>query len=141
MQLNRSPGRDLILSFWYKKLYIYRHKLTKLYQSTYNGKEHLLPWLPRARTKLLAKNEIIVTKNYRTTACLNLMQKIYTSFLNTFLSDHYFKNQIISLGQAAGRKCIWGCTEQLMIKKAIMTEIRKNPPNLFNLLPLFLMNG
>ena len=58
MQLNKSPGRDLITSFWYKKLYFYRTKLTELYQSTYNGKEHLPPWLPRARTKLIAKNEI-----------------------------------------------------------------------------------
>ena len=66
MQLNKSPGRVLITSFWYKKLYFYRNKLTELYQSTYNGKEHLPPWLPRARTKLIAKNEITdVAKNYR----------------------------------------------------------------------------
>ena len=32
MQLNKSTGRDLITSFWYKKLYFYRGKLTKLYQ-------------------------------------------------------------------------------------------------------------
>ena len=66
MQLNKSPGRVLITSFWYKKLYFCRNKLTELYQSTYNGKEHLPPWLPRARTKLIAKNEITdVAKNYR----------------------------------------------------------------------------
>ena len=41
MQLNKSPGRDLITSFWYKKLYFYRNKLTELYQSSHNGKDHL----------------------------------------------------------------------------------------------------
>ena len=35
MQLNKSPGRDLITLFWYKKLYFYGDKLTELYQSTY----------------------------------------------------------------------------------------------------------
>ena len=134
MQLNKLPGRDLITSFWYKKLYFYRNKLTELYQSTYSGEEHLPPWLPQARTKLLAKNEITdVAKNYRPIACLNLMYKIYTSFLNTFLSDHCYKNQIISPEQAAGKKGVWGCTEQLLINKAIMTEVRKKRRNRFTI--------
>ena len=54
-QLNKSPGRDLITLFWYKKLYVFRDKLNKLYQSTCNGEEHLRPRLPQARTTLLTK--------------------------------------------------------------------------------------
>ena len=78
MQLNKSPGRDLITPFWYKKHYLYRDKLTELYQSTYNGKEHIPPWLPQARTTLLAKNEMIdIVKNYRPITCLNVMYKIH----------------------------------------------------------------
>ena len=66
MQLNKSPGTDLITSFWYKKHYLYRDKLIELYQSTYNGKVYLPPWLPQARTTLLAKNEMIdVVRNDR----------------------------------------------------------------------------
>ena len=132
--MNKSPGRDLVTSFWYKELYFYRDKLTELYQSTYSGEEHLPPWLLQARTKLFAKNEITdVAKSYRPIACLNLMYKIYTSFLNTFLSDHCYKNQIISPEQAAGKKGVWGCTEQLLINKAIMTEVRKKRRNLFTI--------
>ena len=33
MQLNKSPGRDLITWFWKKRRYFYRNKLTDLYQS------------------------------------------------------------------------------------------------------------
>ena len=65
--------------------------------------------------------------------CLNLMYKICTSFLNTFLSDHCYQNQIISPEQAAGKKGVWGCTEQLLINRAIMTEVRKKQHNLFTI--------
>ena len=43
----------------------------------------------------------------------------------TILSDHCHKNLIISTEQAAGKKGFWGCTEQLLINKAIMAEVRK----------------
>ena len=126
MQLNKSPGTDFITSFWYKKHYLYRDKLIELYQSTYNGKVYLPPWLPQARTTLLAKNEMIdVVRNDRPITYLNVMYKIYTSLLNTILSDHCHKNLIISTEQAAGKKGVWGCTMQLLINKAIMAEVRK----------------
>ena len=41
------------------------------------------------------------------------------------LSDHCHKNLIISPEQAAGKKGVWCCTEQLYINKAIMAEVRK----------------
>ena len=61
------------------------------------------------------------------------MYKIYTSFLNRFLSDHCYKNQVISPEQEAGKKAVWGSTEQLLINKAIMTEVRKKRRNLFTI--------
>ena len=80
MLVNKSPDRDLISSFWYRKLSFCRYKLTELYHSTYYGKEHLSLWLAQARTKLLEKNKITdVTKNCRPMACLNLICKIQTS--------------------------------------------------------------
>lgn len=83
------------------------------------------PWLPQTRTKLLAKNEVTdIAKNYRPITCLNPMYKIYTS-------DYCYKSQTISPEQAAGRKGVWGCSEQLLINKTIMTEVRKKRGNLF----------
>ena len=37
IQLQKSPGSDLINSFWYKRLSFCREKLTELYQHTYRG--------------------------------------------------------------------------------------------------------
>ena len=47
----------------------------------YNAEENLPPWLPQARTKLLAKNDIIsLAKKYRPIACLNLMYTYVPAF-------------------------------------------------------------
>ena len=86
MSLNKSPGKDLIIAFWFKKLHFYRYRLTE------------------AKTTLIAKNgHTKNAKNYRPIACLNLTYKIYTSCLNIFLTDHCNQNNI-TLEQAAGKK-------------------------------------
>ena len=71
--LNKSPGKDLKLAFWFKKLHFYRDRLTELYQKTYDGKETFPTWLTEAKTTLIAQSKH--TKNakiYRPIACLNL---------------------------------------------------------------------
>ena len=35
MHLNKSPRKDLIIAFWFKKLHFYRYIITELYQNTY----------------------------------------------------------------------------------------------------------
>ena len=80
MSLNKLPGKNLIITFWFKKLHSYRDRLTELYQNAYDGKETLPIWLTEAKTVLVAKSEHTKkAKNYRPIACLNL---IYTSCLN-----------------------------------------------------------
>ena len=58
------------------------------------------------------------------------MYKIYTSCLNSFLYDHCHCHKIITTEQAAGKKGVWGCTEQLLINKSIMSEVRNKKRNL-----------
>ena len=53
MTLIKSPGKDLIIAFLFKKLHFYRERLTKLYQNTYDGKETIPAWLPEAKSKQL----------------------------------------------------------------------------------------
>ena len=43
MPLNKSPGKDLIIAFWFKKLHFYRDRLTELYQNTSDSKEIFQP--------------------------------------------------------------------------------------------------
>ena len=56
MHLNKSPGKDLIIAFWFKKLHFYRDRLTKLYQNTYEGNDILPLWLTEAKNNSYHKN-------------------------------------------------------------------------------------
>ena len=83
-------------------------------------------WLTLARTTLLSKSQDAKNaNNYGPIACLNIVNKLYTSCLNIFLQNHCEVNEIITSEQAGGKRGVWGCTEQLLIDKSILSEIRK----------------
>ena len=108
IHLGKSPGRDLITGYWFKKLTFYIEPLANLYQNKFEGLTTLPDWLTLAKTILLPKNEHTqAAKNYRPIACLNLTYKLYTSCLNNFLEHHCRINNIITVEQAGGKKGIW----------------------------------
>ena len=52
------------------------------------------------------------------------MYKLFTSCLNLFLTDHVQSNNIITSEQAGGKRGVWGTTEQLLVNKNIMKEVK-----------------
>ena len=50
------------------------------------------------------KNDTHVAKNYRPIALFNIMYKLYTSCINSFLSDHLLRSNIITLNKLVGNK-------------------------------------
>ena len=81
---------------------------------------------------LLPKNERTQeAKSYRTIACLNIMYKLYTSCLSSFLCNHCETNNIITPEQAGGKKKVWGTTEQLLQNKSVLKEVRNKKRNLY----------
>ena len=66
----------------------------------------------------------------RPIACLNIVYKLYTSCLNIFLQNHCEVNEIITSEQAGGKRSVWGCTEQLLINKSILSKVRQKKRNL-----------
>ena len=87
---------------------------------------NLANWLTLARTILLRKSQDTKNaKNYRSIACLSIVYKLYTSCLNIFLQNHCEVNNIITSEQAGGKRSVWGCTEQLLINKSILSEVRQ----------------
>ena len=83
-------------------------------------------WLSLMKTILFTKNsDTHQAQNYRPITLQNNFYKIYTSILNHFLEDHCRENNIVSIEQAAGKKGSWGCTDQLLINKAITEDVSK----------------
>ena len=128
---NKAPGRDMITGYWYKQLNFYRSDLTRLYNSALVNDQVLPSWLSTAKTTLLPKNtDTHIAKNYRPIALLNLMYKIYTACINMVVTDHVLHNNIITNEQAGGKKGTWGTTEQLLINKSILKEVKNSRRNL-----------
>ena len=121
---NKAPGPDLIVGYWYKNLKFYRSELVFMFEEYLNGSSSLPNWLGITKTRLVAKNqETKLPNNYRPIACENIMLKLYTGCINSFLQDHCTKNEIISPEQTGGRPGAWGCTEQLLINKMVHDEV------------------
>ena len=101
----KSPGRDLLIGYWFKKFTFFIEPLANLYQNTFEGSTTLPDWLTLAKTILLQKNEHAhAAKNYRPIACLNLTYILYTSCLNNFLEHDCLTNSIITTEQAGGKR-------------------------------------
>ena len=49
------------------------------------------------------------------------------------LTDHCSQINVILPEQAAGKKVVWGCTEQLLMNKTVMSEVKKKRRNLFTI--------
>ena len=103
MHLRKSPGRDLLIGYWFKKFTFYIEPLANLYWNTFEGSTTLPDWLTLAKTIFLPKNEHThAAKNYRPMACLNHTYRLYTSCLKNFLGHHSRTNSIITTEQAGG---------------------------------------
>ena len=127
-----APGTDMIRSFWIKKLQATHGVLVAEFKKVYEEGAMLPAWLVTGRTILLPKNnETKNAKNYRPIACQNITYKLFTGIVNSFLVDHCTTNDIITLEQAGGKPGSWGCTDQLMINKMILDEVKKNKRNLY----------
>ena len=90
-----------------------------------NTNKSIPTWFSTAHTILIPKNKVTdIPKNDRPIACLNVMYKLYTSCLNSFIADHVYRNNITQ-EQAVGKRSIWETLEQLLINKNLMKEVRK----------------
>ena len=57
--------------------------------------------------------------------------KTYTGTLALLIEEHLADNNIIAPEQAGAKKGMWGCTDQLLINRAVTDEAIKNRRNLY----------
>ena len=129
---NGALGPDNITAYAIKRLTSAHTFLVDDFIDTFENAKPLPGWLVKGKTILLPKNQVTeAAKNYRPIACLKITYKLYTSLLNTFLEDHCPVNNIITVEQAGGRKHSWGCTDQLLVNKMVLDQVKKQRKNLF----------
>ena len=105
MKNNTSPGRDLVVGHWIKRLTSAHHYSMKSYENLLQQRTELPRWLTLTRTTMLPKNKDTDNpKNFRPKACQNNMFKLYTAIIANFLDNHCQQNNIITLNQAGGKK-------------------------------------
>ena len=131
MKNNTAPGIDLIVAYWWKQLFFLHGPLVGIFGKMFKNEVEIPQWAPLVRTTLLAKNKNThEAKNYPPIACENIMFKLYTGMLASFVTEHCLDNDIITPEQAGGKKGSWGCTEQLLINKTATEECKNYRRNL-----------
>ena len=66
----KSPDRDLLIGYWFKKFTFYTKPVANLYQNTFEGSTTLPDWLTLMKTILLPKNEYNHAAKKLSTNCL-----------------------------------------------------------------------
>ena len=131
MPNNKASEANLIAMFWIRKLNASHQYLLIILKDLMKGTIDIPSWIGITRTMLTPKNKNThQPENYRPIALQNNVYKLYTSVLNYFLQDHCEANNITP-HQAATKKGSWGCTNQLLINKEVMEEVKANRKNIF----------
>ena len=127
-----SPGLDLTVGYWVKQCKSTSRATFDIFRKVSDNEDTIPEWLVKTRTTLLAKNQDTKNpKNFRPIACENILLKTYTGTLALLIEEHLADNNIIAPEQAGAKKGMWGCTDQLLINRAVTDEAIKNRRNLY----------
>ena len=84
-------------------------------------------WLPRPRTVMIKKQEIPAPQDHRPITCLNNIYKVVTSVIITEALKSHKKFQ--QLDQRGSKSSSVGCTDDLLLDKAILEGTKRNRKN------------
>lgn len=116
----KSPGKDKIHNFWYKKLNVLHKLLAKNLTDIILQKQNLPEFMTKGLTYMLPKgNFTSQPMQYRPITCLPTLYKILTSLLTHKIRTHIEHYNIIAEEQKGCRPGHMGCKEQLIIDSVI----------------------
>ena len=125
-----SPGPDLLVNFWLKKVIVTHEHITILFRDIINSSCELVKWFCRGRTSLLEKAGAWVYSNTRPITCTNNTYKWFTSVLKLKLNEHKQKFGIMQLDQRGSKEKCSGTVENLLIDDMVLKDARDNKRNL-----------
>ena len=121
-----SPGPDLIVNFWLKKL-TYTHELThEIFHQLKNNHCRIPIWFCLGRTSLLEKPGGWQANNTRPITCTNNQYKLFTSLLNSDLNNHTAKHKLMQMDQRGAKEQCPGTHQNLLIDDMVLKDARDN---------------
>ena len=83
-------------------------------------------WLPGPRTVMIKKQENPEPQDHRPITCLNNIYKVVTSVINEAFKSHEKFQQLLQLDQRGSKPGSMGCTDNLLLDKAILEDAKRN---------------
>ena len=124
-----SPGPDLVVNFWLKKLSVMHTIINETFKIIINTMSDMVPWFCQGRTSLLEKPGDWVYNNTRPITCTNNMYKWYTTILQKIFNDHTKKHEIMQIDQRGAKEKCSGTQENLLIDNMILKDTREHRRN------------
>ena len=125
-----SPGPDLIVNFWLKKLTV-THELThKIFHELKNKLCRIPIWFSRGRTALLEKPGEWAANNTRPITCTNNQYKFFTSLLTTHMNTHLTHHQLMQTDQRGAKEKCPGTHQNLLIDDMVLKDARDHQKSL-----------
>ncbi|KAG0435892.1 LINE-1 retrotransposable element ORF2 protein [Dictyocoela muelleri] len=125
LQLWKSPGSDVIYSFWIKYMTSLHKHILITFQNFLRNTEDIPEYFFHGRTIFIPKDDGSSIDKLRPITCQSNIYKIFTKLLKNRLLGHILSNDIISINQAGSIPHIHASKEQFLINKAITKKSDK----------------
>lgn len=127
----KSPGRDNIHTYWWKKFTAVHQHVLKFYQRILDGLDQVPQWFTFGITTLIPKKgDLSKPGNYRPITCLPTISKIFTAIINTCMWHHINENSILGTEQTGCTPGRGGCSDQLLIDRMVLEDACSRQRNL-----------
>ena len=125
-----SPGPDLIVNFWLKKLTVTHDLFKNIFMDIINNSRTMVEWFCRGRTSLLEKSGAWAFDNTRPITCTNNLYKWFTSVLQVKINEHKKKFGFMQMDQRGAKEKCSGTVENLIIDDMVLKDAHDNKRNL-----------
>ena len=125
-----SPGPDMIVNFWLKKLDVIYQLIKHIFSKIVNSGCTIETWYCCGRTNLIEKPGEWLFNNTRPITCTNNLYKWFTSLLQIFYNKHVKSVGFMQMDQRGAKDKCSGTMENLLIDNMVLQDAHDNKRNL-----------
>lgn len=127
----KSPGKDGIHNYWYKKLTSIHPKMASLFNEVLLDPSRMPAFMTEGMTYLIPKDtSVSCVSNFRPITCLPTIYKILTSVIVGKTYQHCDNNSILTVEQKGCGIGSKGCKDQIIIDSVVVGQATHKCRNL-----------